>query len=324
MPTMPGTFSSLRARRALVVTGVLVAASLVAGAVVLWRLGPDGTGTTDRGSEVVVDRPASTEQIDVTEGVATDCPPSWTDPSRSCLWVVPDTAPPAPMPVMILLHGFASTPAQMIGEGRWVDAAMAHSVVVVAPGGTDSSWNAGLCCGLARANGVDDAGYLSGLIDQVASLPQVDPARVYVSGFSNGGLMVYKLLCVAGDRIAGAASVAGTDVAGCAASAPVSILHLAGTSDDVVPYGGGISGLSLLLGVQFPAVTATFKKMVEEQGCDPAPVLETDTRWTVTRYEGCAGDTTLDLRTVEGGGHRWNLAAGVDTTEVILDYFSLT
>lgn len=322
MPAMADTPSGRRGRGVAVVA-VIVAFVVIVAAIAIWQLGPDGSGRSGRDVVPDVDVPASSVKVDAEAGAEVDCPEAWVDRDRACRWVIPESDPARPMAAVVLLHGLDASPARMIAEGGWQEAANEHSLVVVAPGGTDLSWNAGLCCAEARGNGVDDAAYLTDLIDGVGALDQVDSERIFVVGFSNGGLMGYKLLCSAGDRIAKFVSVAGTDVAGCPASEPVSTLQFHGTADEVVPYSGGVSLQALLNGVQFPPVTATFKKMVIEQNCDDEPALSSEPLWDSTLYEGCDGGTTLEIRTVEGATHRYEMLRGAEMTDVILDYFGV-
>ena len=49
-----------------------------------------------------------------------------------------------------------------------------------------TSWNAGACCNDATA---DDVGFLQALSRYIQDKVQIDPYRVYGSGFSNGALM---------------------------------------------------------------------------------------------------------------------------------------
>ena len=97
-------------------------------------------------------------------------------------------------------------------------------------------WNAtDACCDFGNT-GVDDAGYLRALIEEIARRFAVDRKRIYLVGHSNGGFMAYRMACQSADLIAGIASLAGTtflDPSRCAPSEPVNILHIHGTADDI-------------------------------------------------------------------------------------------
>ena len=54
------------------------------------------------------------------------------------------------------------------------------------------AWNAGICCALALRN---DVGYLVNVVNAVSQAVPVDATRVYVVGFSNGGMMALQAIC---------------------------------------------------------------------------------------------------------------------------------
>src|ERR1700682_2863776 len=89
---------------------------------------------------------------------------------------------------------------------------------------------------------VDDTGFIRLLIDDLVGKGIADPARVYVTGSSRGGLMAYTLACALADRIAAAAAlITGmTDLQrdDCRPARPVPIMVIAGTSDTTQPFGG--------------------------------------------------------------------------------------
>lgn len=92
----------------------------------------------------------------------------------------------------------------------------------------------------------EDVEFLSNLIDYLVSNRGVDPARVYVWGESNGGLMAYRLATELGtNKIAATASVVANEpdpeATECsAASSPGDMLIMAGTGDTYwMPYTGG-------------------------------------------------------------------------------------
>jgi polyhydroxybutyrate depolymerase len=150
-----------------------------------------------------------------------------------------------PAPRIIALHG--ANPEGGPGVENYFNLlplAESRGFVYCYPDGNlDSSgrrfWNATASCCDYFGAGVDDAGYLRGLIDGIASALEFDRKRVYLFGKSNGGFMSYRMACEYADVIAGIASVAGTTTLGdtnCRPAQPVNVLHIHGTADVVVPY----------------------------------------------------------------------------------------
>lgn len=140
-------------------------------------------------------------------------------------------------PLFVVLHGAGQNPEEMTTYGGWAAAARDHDAVAVFPEGVEHTFNAGTCCGTASAQQVDDVGYLDRLIRTVTSKVGADPSKVYMVGFSNGGMMTYRYLCEGATRLRGAASLAGTNVAGCTPTRPTPFLQVSGTNDDIVPIG---------------------------------------------------------------------------------------
>ena len=88
--------------------------------------------------------------------------------------------------------------------------------------------------------GANDVEALERSLDQLEAAGCVDPARVFVTGVSNGGGMTARLACDLSERLAGAASVAGgyRSLPPCRPERPLPVLEIHGTADQVVPYGG--------------------------------------------------------------------------------------
>jgi polyhydroxybutyrate depolymerase len=175
--------------------------------------------------------------------------------------------------------------------------AQASRFMVAYPDGIGKSWNAGNCCGQAQSDGVDDVAFISKLIDKLTATYSADPARVFVTGFSNGAMMAYRLACELSERIAGIASVSGTAaLAKCEPARPVSVWEMHGTSDSLVPYDGD---------PPYEATAALVQRWVTLNGCTAAPTLSTNGITKTSTWNGCRQGTTVRLDTVSGGHHTW-------------------
>lgn len=91
---------------------------------------------------------------------------------------------------VVVLHSYAHTWSEPIAQG-WTATSDRHGFVAIYPD-HGASWNAGLCCGDAAALRVDDVSWLASVIQTVRLKYGLDV--VYLAGFSNGGMMVERLL----------------------------------------------------------------------------------------------------------------------------------
>jgi polyhydroxybutyrate depolymerase len=97
-----------------------------------------------------------------------------------------------PTPLVLAFHGIGLNAEEMIRISGLNEQADISGFIVAYPNGTgeNKSWNGGHCCGEAAKNNVDDVGFVRALIDELAALINIDPSRVYATGFSNGAIMV--------------------------------------------------------------------------------------------------------------------------------------
>jgi len=153
--------------------------------------------------------------------------------------------PQVSYPLAIGLHGVGSTTSQVKAQMNLENSST--SVIVAYPyglnlgtTGNSSAWNAGTCCSPAVDLDSSDVRFISRLIDSIENQFKVDQSRVWVFGFSNGGMMAYRLACEIPDQITGIAVGAGALTVGtCTPSRAVNVIHLHGEQDLKVPLIGG-------------------------------------------------------------------------------------
>jgi polyhydroxybutyrate depolymerase len=144
-------------------------------------------------------------------------------------------------PLVIDIHGLNDNATNFQRETGWMEKGEAEGFIVVHPNGLGTSWNGGtLCCGSSMSSGVDDEGFIREIVKTIAMKGCIDPARVYVTGLSNGGAMSHLLACKAADVFAASAPVSmANGTVPCEPSRPISMIMFRGTQDNTVPYGGG-------------------------------------------------------------------------------------
>lgn len=233
--------------------------------------------------------------------------------TREYLLYVPSRYDPAkPTPLVISTHGAALWPSTQQEVTQWNTLADELGFIVVYPAGTTLSG-----AGTGRLpfrvwlltpdrNAMANVMFISDLIDTLEAGYNIDPARIYANGFSNGGAMTFALSCRLADRIAavGTVSAAQDQVPSswCAGTRPVPLINFHG-ADEMVPYEGGTVWMSPK---PFPSVLTWTAEWAQRNACGPTPV-DSVVAPDVTRleYTHCADSATVLLYTIKDGGHAW-------------------
>jgi len=133
-------------------------------------------------------------------------------------------------PLLISCHGMDQDPNYQQSNTHWETVADTASFVVVYPrGGTGyNTWD---------ISGDKDTKWMTEIIAQMEKDYKINTKRVYLSGFSMGGMFTYNAMSKIADKIAAFAPTSGTNVMGASkAQRPVPIIHPHGTTDDVLQY----------------------------------------------------------------------------------------
>lgn len=215
------------------------------------------------------------------------------------LQVPADTS--APLPLLMVLHAYATTAAEQVKYFKIGGVVADDEAFLIAPNGkTDSTgaqfWNADPVCCDVDHTGVDDSAYLGKVLDDVlAAWPEIDPARVFVLGHSNGGFMAYRLACDRADVISAIGVLAGeAPTAPCAPSQPVDLLAIHGDADATAPYASEMTSLAQWADYDHCATTRTAVGMLDLDASLPG--AET----TDFREDGCAA---MEFWSIAGGTH---------------------
>ena len=177
----------------------------------------------------------------------------------------------------------------------------AAKFVVAYPDGIGGLWNTGGgCCGRPADEGIDDVGFITAVVGDIAGNVGIDPARVYATGFSNGGMMAYTLACNT-TMFAAIGPVAATQLGECSAPHPTSVMHIHGTIDENIRYNGepGV-GAAQIDGPPVADVNAFWRDV---DRC-AAPTVTTAGPVTTSTAD-CVDGRGVVLITVDGAGHQW-------------------
>ncbi len=233
------------------------------------------------------------------------------------------------LPLVLNLHGITSNAAEQEFYSNMNPYADTAGYVVCYPNGlllendttgTQREWFVGF---LSQQSRTDDAGFLLALVDTLAERYAVDTARVFSTGFSNGGFMSYELACESPGRFAAIASVAGGFVPGrraaCTGDAVVPVMQIHGTDDQTVLFSGRPF-------VNEP-IDTTVAFWTRRNGCTGSPVesglpdRDPSDAFTSTRvvYDSCSDGARVEYIIVNGGGHSWP-GAPVDVAPTTQDF----
>ncbi|PYQ56351.1 MAG: polyhydroxybutyrate depolymerase [Acidobacteria bacterium] len=241
---------------------------------------------------------------------------------RTRTWIafVP-TKPQAHPALVIALHssmGTAEQARQVYGYDFDL-LAEKHGFIAVYPQGYKGHWNDCKAKGpfAAKAENIDDVGFLHALVDRLVKDHDADRAHVYVTGVSNGGAMAIRLALQTPDFARAYAAVAASvpapeNLAITPKGEPVSMLLMNGTADPFNPWDGGDVVLYGVYGNRGPVLSARasidyFLKL-DGLGGPPArtqfPDTDPDDGSTAERQRWTApGKRNVTLIKIQGGGH---------------------
>ncbi|MEO8612056.1 MAG: PHB depolymerase family esterase [Chloroflexota bacterium] len=250
------------------------------------------------------------------------------------------------VPLLMVLHGASGSGAR---TEKWLgfdDLADSENFIAVYPDGIYNNWDFG--AGVPTPDGsavhIDDVGYLVWLVADLEKTYSIDPARVFVTGNSNGALMAYRLACEARDTFQAVAGVAAgvfvPAVQKCQ-DRPISVLFMQGTEDNILPWDGtDINGRHL--GLSAAESLAFWTQLnhcnTAKDAVKPENLPDTDStdHSKVTRISitDCADGSQVQFYAIVGGGHTWpgrpfdvgfDLGAvnlDIDATQIIWDWFA--
>lgn len=236
-----------------------------------------------------------------------------------------------PLPLVVVLHGAFSTGRQTESETGFSALADKERFLVAYPEGIGifgllQHWNAGHCCGKAADDQIDDVGFLSEVITTVRQDLAVDPARIYMAGMSNGGMVTYRFAAERGDELAAAAVVSGaigSSIDGGALTwrmpqpkRAVPIISIHGVADDHVPAKGGISPLNRGNRSYLSVSDAIdFWRLADNCGTSMEATSHNGTVHHLA-WRDCRDGTAVESFLLEGWGHQWPAPWFTDRLEI--------
>ena len=249
--------------------------------------------------------------------------------------VIPSTYDGSPTPLVLSLHSYTSSAASQEIYLRLGDRVDSRGFILVTPDGTSEPfgefnqfWDATPACCNFTGVPVDDVSYLLGLVDEVESSLNIDPRRIFIVGYSNGGFMAHRLICEleTKGRFAAIATLAGVthlDEMDCLATDLVSVLHIHGTLDDVIQFDGGFFGPEAHPSAEETIYRRAFRaSCIGEPDMDDPIDIEEDLPGAETDVfnfrNGCIEGIGVSFWRINGGGHLPEITS--DFTDRVLDF----
>lgn len=219
--------------------------------------------------------------------------------TREMLVYVPADLPEK-APMVISMHGANQDPNYQMNQTHWNEVADTAKILVVYPKGNGNFWD---------ISGSGDVKFIETIMKTMQKKYKVDKNRIYISGFSMGGMMTYHCMTKLGTVVAAFGPVSGIPVDYREPVAPrhVPIMHIHGTGDDVVKWGGDPNHAAGGYG----RIDDYVKKWAAYEGCDvdnpevirPYPASMSYAAATRTRYINKMDGTEVTLIAIDGKGH---------------------
>ncbi|MEA2147437.1 MAG: polyhydroxybutyrate depolymerase [Solirubrobacteraceae bacterium] len=217
-------------------------------------------------------------------------------------------------PLVIALHGAFGNGRAMAELTGFQNVASRRGFVAVFPSACDlrRPWGSG-----------QDLYYLDSLIRGQIASDNVDPRRVYIAGFSAGGVDAWRMACMFSDDVAAIAVVSESMSLrvsrACVLSKPVSQLLMVGTAD-----GNRWTGAP---GHAMSAVQATVWWRTADKCTSASTLLRPIPRVLETTWAACAGGSHVALVEVLGAAHVWPPAGvgappGYNASEAVWSFLS--
>jgi polyhydroxybutyrate depolymerase len=204
--------------------------------------------------------------------------------------------------LVIALPGYGRTSEEMAAQSRIAARAIFAGALAVLPQGAGpaKSWN------FSGTTGYDDVGFLSALVTKLAATECADPARVVITGISDGGDMAAFAACALPGEFRAVVTVAASFMpTGRCHQTRIVAVH--GDADPLDPYRGGPDGRPGYPAI--PPAASAITAWADLAGCRTGTSNRVAPHIVTTTYP-CG----VTLVTVNGGGHTWPGGAPVSST----------
>ena len=216
-------------------------------------------------------------------------------------------------PAVIILHGGMGSASDMRARSGFDQLARAKGFIAAYGEGTEfkdgmHAWNTGHLL-RRQVRDADDIAYLDALIDRLVADHGADPARIFMTGGSNGGMMTFTYAVERPERLAAAAPVvASMFTFDTVPKVPLPILIINGAKDEEVPLAGGMSGNAVVRAAQstpFKPLSEVVDFWVKANRSNPAAVADVKGSVRTAVHAAGPGGAVTEFVVDDAGGHGW-------------------
>jgi polyhydroxybutyrate depolymerase len=223
------------------------------------------------------------------------------------------------LPVVIMLHGAGGTGQQAMEQTGWDREADREDFIAVFPDGVaehpklpasfllnPQTWNEGSGRHASGQRNDGDVEFIAYIIDALEARYGVDPNRIFVTGFSNGASMTFRIGVELSDKVAAIAPVAGhLLVHDHQLKRPLPTLYIIGRDDPLeLPKGGvlRIRGEQ----VEQPPIEQNLAQWRELDGCSPKPTNDVhEAGVEKVTFSDCREGAVVVEYFIDDMGHVW-------------------
>jgi polyhydroxybutyrate depolymerase len=224
------------------------------------------------------------------------------------------------VPLVVMLDGRGGTPWTAMKITGWNATADREGFAVMYPEATridpkgplhfltnPQMWNVGPGGSDTERPEVDDLAFLDAAVEDAVHRARIDPARVYLTGFSNGAAMAYRCALATPRRWAAMAPVAGHfRWRGERLAAPVPLCSFFGRLDPLSPVEGGEVALPWGVTERRPAAVDSIRAWASLCGHDAAGGRAEQEPGLTTLVYGAAGARDeIRFTVIDDLGHVW-------------------
>jgi polyhydroxybutyrate depolymerase len=238
-------------------------------------------------------------------------------PASAAALEVPETAP-GRVPLIVFLHGLGGSGAELSQGLRLKEFSDRLGFAFLAPDGMlDNSgrrfWNASASCCNFDHLPVDHVALLRSWIQDALKNPKLDPARVYLVGYSNGGFLAHRAACELGSQLRGIFSIGGAgpnQPKTCHPDQVPEIVEIHADDDAIVAFQGGYLFADRSR-PPHPSAEATVRAWSKLAGCSKLARATADldlepripgAETQVWSYPDCK-QSSVELWRIRGGSH---------------------